>query len=109
MSRLRGRRDDLLIIRGVNLYPSEVERVLLSIGGFAPHYQLIVERPNALDEVRVLCEPAAQDVDREALRDRLGEALREETGLTFAIEVLERDGVPRSEGKALRVIDRRPQ
>jgi phenylacetate-CoA ligase len=107
MSRLHGRLDDMLVIRGVNLYPSEVERVLLSIGGLSPHYQLIVERPHALDEVRVLCEPVDQKLDRDMLRARLGEALHEQTGLTFTVDVLEREAVPRSEGKALRVIDRR--
>ena len=53
---LRGRQDDMLIIRGVNLYPSEVEHVLLSIDGAAPHYRLIVERHGPMDEITVECE-----------------------------------------------------
>src|SRR5690242_8787090 len=57
MARVRGRYDDMLIIRGVNLYPSEVERVLLRVPDVAPHYQLVVERPGAMDELTVLCEP----------------------------------------------------
>ena len=54
MARVRGRFDDMLIIRGVNLYPSEVERVLLGVRGVAPHYQLVVERPGTMDELTVV-------------------------------------------------------
>ncbi len=107
MSRLRGRYDDMLVIRGVNLYPSEVERVLLSVGDLSPHYQLIVERPHALDAVSVVCEPSGPGLDHGSLKSRLQHALHERTGLSFDVVVVERGGVPRSEGKALRVIDRR--
>ncbi|HEY1295655.1 MAG TPA: phenylacetate--CoA ligase [Chloroflexota bacterium] len=108
MSRIRGRYDDMLIIRGVNLYPSEVERILLGVGDVAPQYQLVVERPGSLDELTLLCEPLEEGADREALRSRLQRALHEQTGLSVAVQVLERGGVPRSEGKAVRVVDRRP-
>jgi phenylacetate-CoA ligase len=76
MARVRGRYDDMLIIRGVNLYPSEVERILLGVGEVGPHYQLIVERPAALDELTVVCEPAAPGTDVEGLRQRAERALR---------------------------------
>ncbi|HET7504287.1 MAG TPA: hypothetical protein VFK02_24870 [Kofleriaceae bacterium] len=109
MSRIRGRRDDMLIIRGVNLYPSEVERILLGVPDVAPHYQLVVERPGSLDELTLLCEPARDGVDRDALRARLSHELHQQTGITIAVRVLDRAGVPRSEGKAVRVIDRRPR
>ncbi|HET6318099.1 MAG TPA: AMP-binding protein, partial [Chloroflexota bacterium] len=110
MSRVRGRYDDMLIIRGVNLYPSEVERILLSVGHVAPHYQLVVERPGAMDELTVLCEPAADaSADASALQQRIAATLHAETGLTMAVQVLERGAVPRSEGKAVRVIDKRPR
>ena len=65
MSAVRGRRDDMLIVRGVNLYPSQVEHVLLSQRGVAPHYQLVVERPRDLDEITVHCEPVEAGADRE--------------------------------------------
>jgi len=107
MSRIRGRRDDMLIIRGVNLYPSEVERILLGVPDLAPHYQLIVERPGALDDLSVVCEPARDGLDREQLRARLAHELHAQTGITVAVRVLERGHVPRSEGKAARVVDRR--
>jgi phenylacetate-CoA ligase len=108
MGRIRGRIDDMLIIRGVNLYPSEVERVLLSVGEVAPHYQLVVDRPEAMDELTVLCEPQAP-VDANGLRQRVEYALREATGLSMLVKVLEPGGVPRSEGKAVRVVDNRPR
>ena len=109
MGAVRGRRDEMLIIRGVNLYPSEVEHTLLHVDGAAPHYQLVVERPDALDELTVHCEPADGGVDREALRGRIARALREHTGINVAVELRDPGGVPRSEGKAVRVVDNRPR
>lgn len=109
MTRIRGRRDDMLIIRGVNLYPSEVERILLGVPDVGPHYQLIVERPAAMDELSLLCEPARDGVDPEQLRARLQHELHGQTGITVHVRVVERSQVPRSEGKAVRVIDRRPR
>src|SRR5262249_43200007 len=102
MSRIRGRYDDMLIIRGVNLYPSEVERILLGVGGASPHYQLVVDRVGNLDELSLLCEPATEGQDRELLRSGLKRALHEGTGLQVKVEVLDRESVPRSEGKAVR-------
>jgi phenylacetate-CoA ligase len=107
MSPVRGRSDDMLIIRGVNLYPSEVEHALLGVDGVAPHYQLIVDRPGELDELTIHCESREAGVDRDALRARIDHALREGTGITIAVELLAPGAVPRSEGKAVRVVDRR--
>jgi phenylacetate-CoA ligase len=104
---IRGRRDEMLIVRGVNLYPSEVEHTLLHVEGAAPHYQLVVERPEALDELTLRCEPIDAGLDREALRARIAHALRERTGIGIAVELLAPGEVPRSEGKAVRVVDRR--
>jgi phenylacetate-CoA ligase len=109
MARVRGRYDDMLIIRGVNLYPSEVERILLSVGDVAPHYQLVVDRPGAMDELTVVCEPAAENANREQLQHHIARALHAGTGLTMTVRLLERGAVPRSEGKAVRVIDNRPR
>jgi phenylacetate-CoA ligase len=109
MTAVRGRRDEMLIVRGVNLYPSEVEHTLLHVEGAAPHYQLVVERPEALDELTVRCEPVDANVDREALSARIAHALRERTGIGIAVDLLEPGEVPRSEGKAVRVVDHRPR
>ena len=104
---LRGRLDDMLIVRGVNIYPSTVEDLLLGAGGVAPHYRLIVERPGPLDELTLECEPDGAGEDREALRTRLERLLREHTGLRIAVRVAQPGTIPRSEGKAVRVLDRR--
>jgi phenylacetate-CoA ligase len=106
MSAVRGRRDDMLIVRGVNLYPSQIEHVLLGQDGVAPHYQLVVERPEALDEITVHCEPS-EDCDREDLAARVQRAIRERIGVGVTVAVLAPGEVPRSEGKAVRVIDKR--
>jgi phenylacetate-CoA ligase len=104
---LRGRIDDMITVRGVNLYASNVEHLLLSVPEVAPHYQLVVERPGAMDEVTVQCEPVSTEVDQAALRARVETVLHEHTGIRLAVEVLPPGGVPRSEGKAVRVVDRR--
>jgi phenylacetate-CoA ligase len=109
MGAVRGRRDEMLIVRGVNLYPSEVEHTLLHVEGVAPHYQLVLERPDALDELTVRCEPVDADLDREALRARVARALREHIGIHVAVELVAPGAVPRSEGKAVRVVDKRPR
>lgn len=105
---LRGRRDDLLIVRGVNVHPSEAEEVLLSVPGVGPSYRLLLDRPGPLDELTVECEAAAAGVDEAALQEHLAELLRERLGLRVNIELCPPGSVPRSEGKALRVVDRRP-
>ncbi len=104
---LRGRLDDMLIIRGVNLFPSNIETLLLGVEEVGPHYRLIVERPGEMDEVSVECEPADPEIDRAALTERLEVLLRDHTGIRIPVTVLEPGGVPRSEGKAVRVVDRR--
>ncbi len=104
---LRGRHDDMLIVRGVNIYPSQVEHILLNAGGVAPHYRLLAERPGALDELTVECEPAGTTETAAELRTRLEHTLREHTGLRITVAVSAPGSVPRSEGKAVRVVDRR--
>ncbi|MBV8480611.1 MAG: phenylacetate--CoA ligase, partial [Actinobacteria bacterium] len=91
---------DMLVIRGVNVFPSEIERVLLGVDGLEPHYQLVVERTTHLDELTVQVEGA---IDSAPVRAHLERAL----GLSARVEVLEPGTIPRSEGKALRVLDRR--
>ena len=104
---LRGRLDDMLIIRGVNLFPSTIETLLLGVEEVGPHYRLIVDRPAEMDEVSVECEPADAAIDRASLTERLELLLRDHTGIRIPVSVLDAGAVPRSEGKAVRVIDRR--
>jgi phenylacetate-CoA ligase len=107
VTRLVGRRDDMLIVRGVNLFPSNVEHLLLGVEEVGPHYRLIVEREGVMDELTVECEPASDGVDREALAARVEHLLREHMGIRIAVAVVDPGAVPRSEGKAVRVVDRR--
>jgi phenylacetate-CoA ligase len=109
MSAVRGRRDDMLIVRGVNLYPSQIEHVLLGQAGVAPHYQLVVERPETLDEVTVCCEPIEHGTNPIALGATIQKAIRAQIGVTVTVHVKAPGEIPRSEGKAVRVIDRREQ
>jgi phenylacetate-CoA ligase len=104
---LRGRLDDMLIIRGVNLFPSTIETLLLGVEEVGPHYRLIVERPAEMDEVSVECEPAGVEIDRAALTERLELLLRDHTGIRIDVSVVKPGTIPRSEGKAVRVVDRR--
>jgi len=105
--RLGGRRDDMMIIRGVNLYPSLIEHIMLTADGVGPHYQLILERPGPMDELTLECELSTLDGDRDGLRQTLEKLLKEGTGVRIAVSVLDPGSVPRSQGKAVRVVDRR--
>jgi phenylacetate-CoA ligase len=105
LTELRGRADDMLIIRGVNLYPSAVEEVMLGVEGTSPNYQLIVEQRGPLAELTLELEPAAGTGGFNA--DALAHALKERTGLRIAVSAVEIGAIPRSAGKAKRVVDRR--
>ncbi len=107
MSRVLGRTDDMLIIRGVNVFPSEIERVLLAIPELAPHYQLVVERPGHLDELTVEAELREREPGGERLEAFVAERLGRALGLAARVRLEPPGTVPRSEGKALRVLDRR--
>jgi phenylacetate-CoA ligase len=107
MSRIVGRTDDMLIIRGVNVFPSEIERALLAIPELSPHYQLLVDRPGHLDELTVEAELRDGETGGERLQGFVEERLGRALGLTARVRLGAPGSVPRSEGKALRVVDRR--
>jgi phenylacetate-CoA ligase len=112
MSRVRGRSDDMLIVRGVNVFPSQVEEALLRVEGTAPHYLIEVSRPGALDEVTVKVEvrPAAfSDEMRRMieLRDRIDHEIHAVTGVRMRVELVAQGTLERSAGKAQRVLDHR--
>ncbi len=112
MNKCLGRTDDMLIIRGVNVFPSQVESVLLDITGTSPHYQLIIQRENNLDnlEIRVeVDEKSWSDSIREleGIRRRIDHNIKSMLGISAAIKLVEPNSIERSEGKAKRVIDLR--
>lgn len=103
MSRIVGRADDMLVIRGVNVYPSQVEHVLLAIEGTSPHFQLVVERQGTLDTLDIRVEGHREDL-AEAIAERMKNAL----GLSVSVSVETPGSLPRSEGgKLSRTVDRR--
>ncbi|MFZ5942773.1 MAG: phenylacetate--CoA ligase family protein [Bacillota bacterium] len=112
MGRISGRTDDMLIIRGVNVFPSQIESVLLEIGETQPHYQLIVERVDNLDQLQILVEVSENMfIDKigslESLEKTIQNKIETVLGISAAIKLVEPKTIPRSEGKAVRVIDNR--
>lgn len=109
--RITGRDDDMLIIRGVNVYPSQVEAVLVGLPGIAPHYQFVVSQDGPMTALRVEVETApGEPSDADARRAKAAEVqhqIKSLVGVTCDVEVMEVGSVPRSEGKAVRVRDLR--
>jgi phenylacetate-CoA ligase len=106
MSRVKGRTDDLLIVKGARVFPSEIEAVLLEVEGTEPHYEIVLERREGRDEALVRVEAAAPGDG--ALRTAIERRLASELGVSVAVELVAPKVLARSEGKARRVIDRRP-
>ena len=112
MDKVTGRTDDMLIIRGVNVFPSQVEHVLMGIEGVEPHYQIEVSREGNLDVMAVLVEVSEHTFSDEIkVLERLAQKIRAEIkdmlGVTCQVKLVEPRSIQRSEGKAQRVIDRR--
>ena len=117
MSGVRGRHDDMLIVRGANLYPSEVEAILLTVEDLQPHYVLVVDRTSTLARLEVRVEPApallarcggfqAGHPELARLRHQVAQQLHKGTGLTIDLTLVAPHTIPRSEGKAIRVIEK---
>lgn len=113
MSRVSGRTDDMLIIRGVNVFPSQVESILLELGRVEPHYLLVVDRENNLDILTVMVEVspsvlAGDEVRKlEKLEQDIVDALESGLGISVNVKLVEPKSIERSEGKAKRVVDKR--
>jgi phenylacetate-CoA ligase len=112
MARITGRSDDMLIVRGVNLFPTQVEEQILKVKGLSAHYQIVLTREGRLDEAEVVVEAAPASVGeetRKASAAELGHHIKGLIGITANISVVDPGGVERSQGKARRVIDKRPK
>ncbi len=114
ISKVRGRTDDMLIISGVNVFPSQIETVLMNIDGLAPHYQIIVDKKGYLDQLEVQVELTdemftGQFRDLEALEDKIKQKIFSVLSINCRVRLLEPRSLARSEGKAKRVIDKRPK
>jgi len=107
MEKITGRTDDMLIIRGVNVFPTQVEEQILAVAGLSPHYQLELSKKGNLDAVVVNCERTDDSVDSTAAAAELAKRIKDMIGISAAINVKDPGDVARSEGKAQRVIDLR--
>ena len=112
MDKVSGRTDDMLIIRGVNVFPSQIESVLMEVDGIAPHYQLVVDREGNLDTLTVMVEIGdalfSDEVRRlQRLERAISRNIKEYLGVTATVKLVEPKVIARSQGKAVRVIDNR--
>jgi phenylacetate-CoA ligase len=112
MGRIQGRSDDMLIIRGVNVFPSQIESVIMETKHLEPHYQLVVERIGTLDQLTVLVEVneamfSDEIKNLQSIERELERSIRETLGVATQVKLVEPKGIQRSEGKAVRVIDKR--
>ena len=109
MAKISGRSDDMLIVRGVNVFPSQIEELILCCKGLAPHYEIEITRPNRLDEISIVVEgrPELSDNARQAEGLLLAAKLKDNIGISADIRVAASGSLPRSAGKAIHVKDRR--
>ncbi len=110
MEKITGRTDDMIILRGVNLFPTQIEELILRTPALSPHFQCILQRSGTLDDmtVRVERRPGATGEDATAAGAQLRTLVKNTIGVTVAIQVLDPDSVERSAGKMRRVVDERP-
>jgi len=112
LTRFKGRSDDMLIIRGVNFFPSQVESLLLEVEGISPHYQIVLDREDNLDTVEVMVE-VNENVFSDAIKDlqslerRIQRSIKEYLGVTTKVRLVSPHSIARSQGKVQRVVDNR--
>ena len=109
MEKITGRSDDMIILRGVNVFPTQVEEQLLATKGLAPHFQIELLRDGRMDAMRLHVELLPGVTDRDAPAGALRKRIKDVIGVSCEIRVADPGGVARSEGKAVRVVDRRPK
>jgi phenylacetate-CoA ligase len=112
IQKISGRSDDMLIIRGVNVFPSQIESVLMEMEGVEPHYQLMVDREGQLDILTVMVEVNERIFSDEvrglqALEKKISKNIKEYLGVSAKVKLAEPKSIARSQGKAVRVIDNR--
>lgn len=112
MEKVTGRSDDMIILRGVNVFPTQIEEALMATSGLAPHFQIELSRPDRMDQMRILCECADASVSddlRAGAAKALSAQIKQTVGISVKVDVADVGGVPRSEGKAVRIVDNRPK
>lgn len=112
MEKVTGRSDDMIILRGVNVFPTQIEEALMACPGLAPHFQIELSRPGRMDQMQVMTEAsdtAMGPEDRATAGRELAAAIKQSIGISVKIDVKDVGGVARSEGKAVRIVDNRPK
>lgn len=112
MEKVTGRSDDMIILRGVNVFPTQIEEAILACPGLAPHFQIELTKPDRMDQMRVITEASDAAMgaeDRETARRTLAAAIKQSVGISVKIDVMDAGDVARSEGKAVRILDKRPK
>ena len=112
MEKITGRSDDMIILRGINVYPTQIEEQLMATEGLSPHYQLELFRSNRMDEMRVHVESIDEGIDetrKEEIAKTLAKRIKDFVGVSSEVLVKDPGSVARSEGKAKRVVDNRPK
>lgn len=111
IEKVRGRSDDMIILRGVNIFPAQIEEQIVGTPGLAPHFQIELSRDGRMDRMKVIAEPASALPPDAALRltGSLQKRIKQTLGITVTVDLQAPGGVKRSEGKAQRVIDLRPK
>ena len=112
MEKVTGRSDDMIILRGVNVFPTQIEELLMQVRALAPHFQIELTRPDRMDQMRILTEVADDsigDASRADAASQLSAAIKDVIGISAKVVVGGIGAVPRSEGKAVRILDQRPK
>jgi phenylacetate-CoA ligase len=112
MEKITGRADDMMIVRGINVFPTQIEEQLLKIDTLTAHYQIVLTREGRLDEMEIFVEArahAATDQHRSASARELAHAVKSQVGVRARVSVTPPGVIERSGGKAKRVIDKRPK
>src|SRR5579859_4314611 len=111
MAKITGRSDDLIILRGVNVFPTQLEEILLPVDGLAPHFQIVLRRTGRLDELylRVEARPDCPPQRRARAAHEVEAAVKDRVGVTIDVEVVDPDTLERSLGKLQRIVDERPR
>ncbi|PPD14717.1 MAG: phenylacetate--CoA ligase [Methylobacterium sp.] len=110
MEKVTGRSDDMMIVRGVNVFPTQIEEMLLALPALSAHYQIVLTREGRMDEMEVKVEARIDHSDAaNAAAKQLARQIKDKIGITAWVNVLPPDGIERSQGKAKRIIDKRPR
>jgi phenylacetate-CoA ligase len=110
MEKVTGRSDDMIILRGVNVFPTQIEEQLMTVKGLAPHFQIELTKPDRMDQMAILTEASegfADDAARAQSAADLATKIKASVGISTTVQVADPGGVERSQGKAVRIVDKR--